>query len=66
MITSAKGCRNIWLRKSKLEHVTNKEIINIMEAEESIIEKTEEKELKCSPTFHQRLCLASSRLVHLR
>ncbi|KAJ9593282.1 hypothetical protein L9F63_015157, partial [Diploptera punctata] len=33
-------------RKSKLEHVTNKEIRNIMEAEEIIIERIEEKELK--------------------
>ncbi|KAJ9582946.1 hypothetical protein L9F63_022707 [Diploptera punctata] len=33
-------------RKSKLEHVTNNEIRNIMEAEENIIERIEEKKLK--------------------
>ncbi|KAJ9591745.1 hypothetical protein L9F63_001681, partial [Diploptera punctata] len=33
-------------RKSKLEHVTNKEIRNIIETEENIIERIEEKELK--------------------
>ncbi|KAJ9599006.1 hypothetical protein L9F63_010514, partial [Diploptera punctata] len=32
--------------KSKLEHVTSNEIRNNMEAEESIIERIEEKEFK--------------------
>ena len=33
-------------KKSKLEHTTNKEIRNIMDAEESIIERIEKKEIR--------------------
>ncbi|KAJ9585769.1 hypothetical protein L9F63_002406, partial [Diploptera punctata] len=42
-------------RKSRLEHVTKKEIRNIMEAEEGIIERIEEKELKKKKRGRPRL-----------